>query len=55
MTTIEGLAIAIPSLLLYAFFKHRADTLIADAAGLAEYSFAGYKRERIARRSTSAS
>jgi biopolymer transport protein ExbB len=50
MTTIEGLAIAIPSVAAYALFKHRADHLIADAAGLAEYAFAGYKRERTIRR-----
>jgi len=55
MTTIEGLAIAIPTVGAYAFLKHRADTLIADAAGLAERAFAGYNRERMSRRASTAS
>ena len=50
MTTIEGLIIAIPSVGAYALFKHRADQLVAEAALLAEYAFAGYKRARLDRR-----
>jgi biopolymer transport protein ExbB len=51
MTTIEGLAVAIPALVAHAFFKHRAEQLIAEAAALAEFAFQGYKRDRTARRS----
>jgi biopolymer transport protein ExbB len=50
MTTIEGLAIAIPSVGAYALFKNRADQLIADAAVLAEFAFSGHKPERVIRR-----
>lgn len=50
MTTIEGLAIAIPSVAAYAIFRHRADQLVAETSLMAEYAFAGYKRERITRR-----
>jgi len=50
MTTIEGLAIAIPCVGAYAVFKHRADQLVAEATLMAEYAFAGYKRERAMRR-----
>ncbi len=50
MTTIEGLAIAIPCVAAYAIFKHRADQLVAEATLVAEYAFAGYKRERLVRR-----
>jgi biopolymer transport protein ExbB len=51
MTTIEGLAIAIPAVAAYALFKHRAEQLISEAASLAAFAFQGYKRDRIARRS----
>jgi biopolymer transport protein ExbB len=50
MTTIEGLIVAIPSVAAYAMFKHRADQLVSETALMAEYAFAGYKRERAARR-----
>ena len=50
MTTIEGLIVAIPSVAAYAIFKHRADQLVSETALMAEYGFAGYKRERSARR-----
>ncbi len=50
MTTIEGLAIAIPCVAAYAIFKHRADQLVAETTLMAEYAFANYKRERMVRR-----
>jgi biopolymer transport protein ExbB len=50
MTTIEGLIVAIPSIAAYALFKHRADQLVAEACLMAEYAFAGYKRDRTGRR-----
>jgi biopolymer transport protein ExbB len=50
MTTIEGLAIAIPSMGFYALIKNRADQLIADATVLAEFAFSGHKPERLIRR-----
>ena len=48
-------AILIPSVGLYALFKHRADQLVAEATLMAEYTFAGYKRDRVARRNAAAS
>jgi biopolymer transport protein ExbB len=54
MTTVEGLIVAIPCVAAYAIFKHRADQLVAEASLLAEYAFAGYKRERLARRAAEA-
>jgi biopolymer transport protein ExbB len=44
MTTIEGLAIAIPCVAAHALFKYRTDQLAAEAAGLAEHAFAGYNK-----------
>lgn len=54
MTTIEGLIVAIPCVAAYALFKHRADQLVAESCLMAEYAFAGYKRERAARRTAAA-
>lgn len=54
MTTAEGLAIAIPCVATYAVFKHRADQLAAETTLMAEYAFAGYKRNRLARRALDA-
>ncbi len=50
MTTIEGLAIAIPCVAAHSIFKHRADQLVAEASLLAEYAFSGYKRDRSLKR-----
>lgn len=52
MTTVEGLIIAIPSVLAYSMFKHRAESLVGDATTMAEYAFAGYRRERLVRRNS---
>jgi biopolymer transport protein ExbB len=50
MTTIEGLAIAIPTVGLYAIFKYRADNLVAQTALLADYAFSEYKKQSQGRR-----
>ncbi len=54
MTTVEGLMIAIPSVGAYALFKHRAEQLAFETTQMAEYAFAGFKRERPARRAPDA-
>ncbi len=50
VTTVEGLLVAIPCMALFALFRNRLDQLMAEAALLAEYAFAGYKLARAARR-----
>ena len=50
MTTVEGLAVAIPCVAAYAVFKYRADQLTAETSLVAEYAFAGYKQSQAKRR-----
>ena len=50
MTTVEGLAVAIPCVAAYAVFKHRADQFAADTTLMAEYAFSGYRQSRLTRR-----
>jgi biopolymer transport protein ExbB len=50
VTTVEGLLVAIPCMAFFALLRNRLDQLVAEAALLAEYSFAGYKRARLLRK-----
>ena len=51
MTTVEGLAVAIPCVAAHAIFRHRADQFTAETCLMAEYAFADFKRSRQSRRS----
>lgn len=44
VTTLLGLAVAIPAIAAYSLFRSRVDELVAEASLLAEHSFSGFKR-----------
>lgn len=50
ITTLQGLAVAIPSLAAFSIFRNRLDELVAEATLLAEHVFADYRRSVLSRR-----
>lgn len=51
ITTLQGLAVAIPSMAAFSFFRNRIDELVAEGTLLAQHVFADYRRLLLARRS----
>jgi biopolymer transport protein ExbB len=50
VTTLMGLAVAVPAFLFFAFFRNRVDELVAQASLMAEHVFGDFKRAMAARR-----
>ncbi|MBL8816702.1 MAG: MotA/TolQ/ExbB proton channel family protein [Planctomyces sp.] len=55
ITTLQGLAVAIPSLAAFSFFRNRIDELSAETALLAEHVFADYRRASMIKRTSKSS
>ncbi len=47
VTTLQGLIVAIPASLAFAFFRNRIDELVAQTSLMAEHIFADYKRAKV--------
>lgn len=52
VTTLMGLAVAVPSLASFAYFRNRIDELVAQSTLMAEHVFADYKRTLAVQRRT---
>ena len=52
VTTLLGLAVAVPALAAFAIFRNRIDELVAETSLMAEHVFADYKRSLAKRRKT---
>ena len=50
VTTLLGLAVAVPALASFAIFRNRIDELVAESSLLAEHVFLDFKRSLVARR-----
>ncbi|HEV8003006.1 MAG TPA: MotA/TolQ/ExbB proton channel family protein [Planctomycetaceae bacterium] len=50
VTTLLGLAVAIPAYAAYAYFRNRVDEAVANCSQVAEHIFFEYRRDQVARR-----
>jgi biopolymer transport protein ExbB len=50
VTTLQGLIVAIPANVAFAYFRNRIDELVAQTSLMAEHIFADYKRSKVGQR-----